>query len=360
MVKENERYNILAVNPGSTSTKIAVCRGDKMKEDVIRHDKSELSRFCGILDQMEFRKAAISALLERNRVDIKQLDAVVGRGGLIRPIEGGTYAINDAMLADLKKTAAAIHASSLGGIIAKDLGTELGIPSYVVDPIVVDELEACARFSGIPEIERKSVFHALNQKAVARKCANDLGKRYEDCRFIVAHLGGGITVGAHRYGRVIDVNDGINGEGPFSPERCGGIPLTPLVRMCFSGKYAEEEIVSWMQKSGGMYAYLGTNDLREVERRVLTGDDRAERVLESMAYQVAKEIGAMLAALEGRADAIILTGGLAYSDRFPALIKQKVSLFAPVLNYPGEEEMHALCAGALRVLSGQERVKEYV
>lgn len=357
---KNENFLIMVINPGSTSTKVSVYRGEECRfNDIIRHEKPELSGFSGILEQKDFRKKTVLELLSRNGYSLAQMDAIVGRGGLVRPIESGTYLINDAMLRDLTITAAAVHASSLGGIIAKELGDQCSRPSFVVDPVVVDEMEASARFTGIPGIERKSAFHALNHKAVARKCAEDMGKKYEDCRFIVAHMGGGVTVGAHRYGRVIDVNDGINGEGPFSPERCGGAPLAGIVRMCFSGEITQAQMFCYMQNSGGMLAYLGTNDLREVERRILDGDEKADRVLHAMAYQIGKEIGSMYAVLEGHVDAVILTGGLAFSVRLTSLIKQMVAAFAKVVCYPGEEEMKQLAGGGLRVLTGEEQPKEY-
>jgi butyrate kinase len=232
-------------------------------------------------------------------------------------------------------------------------------PAYVVDPVVVDEMDPYAKLTGMPGIERRSVFHALNQKAVARRCARDMGMPYEDGRFVVAHMGGGITVGAHRYGRVIDVNDGLAGEGPFSPERTGGLPAEPLIRMCFSGAYTQKDLLDKVSRGGGMSAYLGTHDLRECERLIKEGDDYASLVLESMAYQVSKEIGGMVAVLEGRVDAIILTGGLAYSNRFTGAIKNRVGLIAKVRVYPGEDELTALAEGALRVIKGEEKAKEY-
>jgi butyrate kinase len=247
----------------------------------------------------------------------------------------------------------------LGAIMAYEVGKRLKIPAYVVDPIVVDELDQYAKLTGFPGIERKSIFHALNQKAVARLCAEDMGEPYENCRFIVAHMGGGITVGAHRYGRVIDVNDALSGEGAFTPERTGAVPAIPLIDLCFSGAYTRQELVDIVTKKGGMTAYLGTNDLSKCEKLIKEGDEYAALVLESMAYQVSKEIGAMSAVLEGRVDAIILTGGLAYSNRFTGSIKQRVGLIAPVKVYPGENEMPALVKGALRVLRGEEQAIDY-
>ena len=353
-------YRILVINPGSTSTKISVYDNEEeLVTKTIRHDRAELEKCGGVLKQRELRRNCVLGLLEESGVDLSTLSATSGRGGFIEPLESGTYIINEAMLKDLESTVAMVHASSLGGIIAYDIASELGVKSYVTDPIVVDELEQVAKLTGIPGIERRSVFHALNQKAVAKRCASDMGMKYEDGRFVVAHMGGGISVGAHRYGRVIDVNDALNGEGAFTPERCGGVALMPLISMCFSGEYTRKEVEDFVLRSGGMYAYLGTNDLKKCERLIKEGDDYAALVLESMAYQVSKEIGAMYVALEGRCDAIVLTGGLAYSTRFTGCIKQHTGLIAPVKIYPGEDEMLALAQGVLRVLRGGERPVEY-
>ncbi len=353
-------FRILTINPGSTSTKVAVFENEELViEEVVRHAKGDLSAFPTIVDQKDLRRDVVLDTLKAKGLEIHSLDAVVGRGGLIEPIDSGTYRINERMLRDLIHSTAAVHASALGGVIAEEIGRLAGVPSFVVDPIVVDEMDQYAKLTGLPGIERRSVFHALNQKAIARRCAAEMGTTYENGRFIVAHMGGGITVGAHRYGRVIDVNDALSGEGPFTPERTGGIPALSIVRLCFSGAYTEKELIDIITKGGGMTAYLGTNDLRKCERLIKEGDEYASLVLESMAYQVSKEIGAMSAALEGRVDAIILTGGLAYSNRFTGAIKQRVGLIAPVKVYPGEDEMRALAEGALRVLRGLEPAVEY-
>lgn len=356
-----QSFLILVINPGSTSTKIAVFENENaIMEKVIRHPSEDFAECPSILSQMPIRIQYIDAALAEAKIDLSQLSAVVGRGGLIQPIDSGTYLVNEKMADDLIDSAAMIHASSLGGLIAADIGKRYAIPSYVVDPVVVDELETCARLTGFPGIERRSAFHALNTKAVARKCAEDMGINYEDGRFVVAHMGGGISVGAHRYGRVIDVNDAISGEGPFSPERCGAVPLEAVIKMCYSGRVTKEDMLGMVTKHGGMIAYLGTNDLVKVEKMIREGDEYAALVVDSMAYQVSKEIGAMVAALEGRVDAIILTGGLAYSIRFTGVIKQRVDRIAKVVTYPGENEMEALASGALRVLTGKQRVSEYV
>ncbi len=355
-----ENYKILVINPGSTSTKVAVFAGEEqIAEAVIRHPKEELESCAGILDQRELRTNYVLNMLKEYNIPIEEIAAIAGRGGLIKPIDSGTYAINDRMKRDLISDSATVHASALGGIIAADIGEKYQIPAYVVDPVVVDEMEPCTKLSGMPGVERRSVFHALNTKAVCRKCAYEMGMRYEDGRFIVAHMGGGITVGAHKYGRVVDVNDGIAGEGPFSPERCGSVPLAGVVEMCYSGKYTKAQMMAMLNKNGGMLAYLGTNDLKKVEWMIKEGDSYAALVVDSMAYQVSKEIGAMAAVLEGRIDAIVLTGGLAYSTRFTGAIKGRVDQIAPVMTYPGEDEMLALASGVLRVLTGQERAAVY-
>jgi len=356
----NEVFRILAINPGSTSTKIAIFENEKnIVTETIRHSKEDIDSFESISAQKNYRLEFVLDVFEKHGIAMGSINAVVGRGGLIQPIDSGVYIINDHMLSDLEDSAAAVHASMLGGVIAHEFGKKFKIPAYVVDPIVVDELDQYAKLTGFPGIERKSIFHALNQKAVARRCAEDMGEAYENSRYIVAHMGGGITVGAHRYGRVIDVNDALSGEGAFTPERTGSIPALPLIDLCFSGAYTKQELVDIITKKGGMTAYLGTNDLRKCEKLIKEGDEYAALVLESMAYQVSKDIGAMSAVLEGRVDAIILTGGLAYSSRFTGSIKQRVGLIAPIKVYPGEDEMKALAGGVLRVLRGEEMAVEY-
>ena len=353
-------YLILAINPGSTSTKIAVYQDEQpVFEEILRHSPEEFAGCASLLDQRALRTKLVLEVLALHQIDLKDLNAVVSRGGIIMPMDSGTYIINDHMVRDLKHGSALTHASSLGGLIASDLGRQYNIPCYVVDPVVVDEMEPRAKLSGIPGIERRSVFHALNAKAIARRCAEQMGMSYEDCRFVLAHMGGGISVGAHRYGRVIDVNNAIGGEGPFSPERCGSIPVESMVKLCFSGQASESEVLAYCYKMGGMVAYLGTNDMRVVEKMIKQGDEYAALVMESMAYQIGKAIGAMSAVLEGRVDAIVLTGGLAHSMRFTGIIKQMVGQIAPVKTFPGEFEMVALVSGALRVLRGKEQSSVY-
>lgn len=355
-----ETKKVLVINPGSTSTKIAVFNGSNaVLEHSIDHPVDELRRFERITDQYAFRKKGILDALSTPPVNLESLHAVVGRGGLIYPVSGGTYAINDRMLADLRDGVMGEHASNLGGLIAHEIALEYRIPAYIVDPVVVDEMARPARYSGVPGIQRSSIFHALNQKAVARRAAERRSGRYETFNFIVVHLGGGITVGAHERGRVIDVNDGLNGEGPFTPERSGGLPALKLVKRCFSGEYTFEEITRQIKGGGGLTGYLGTNDGREVARRIEQGDHEAQAVFEAMAYQVAKEIGAMAAVLRGSVDGILITGGLAHNSAFTAMIEERVGFIAPVELYPGEHEMVALALGAIRVLTGEEEALEY-
>jgi butyrate kinase len=353
-------FRILTINPGSTSTKFAVYDNEMpILVHTVRHDGQTLAEIGAILEQKNLCKESILSILSAANVPLESIDAIAGRGGLLKPIESGTYLINNTMLQDLHTATAAIHASALGAIIASEIANEVGVPAYVVDPIVVDEMDRHAKLTGLPGIERSSVFHALNQKAIAKRLATELNAPYENLRFVVAHLGGGITIGAHQYGRVIDVNDALAGEGPFTPERTGNLPIVPIIKMCFSGEYTEAEMIDRITKNGGMQAYLGTNDVRKVQKMISEGDDFAALVLDSMAYQVSKEIGAMVAVLEGEADAIILTGGLAYSNRFTGSIKQRVDKLAPVHVFPGEDEMLALMEGVLRVLQGKETPAVY-
>jgi butyrate kinase len=355
-----ELFRVLAINPGSTSTKIAVFDNEQpVFEQVIRYSNEELAPFETVIDQYEFRKEGILQLLNQNGIDIASLDAVVGRGGLLKPIEGGTYAVNDAMIKDIRLAERGEHASDLGGVIAKEIADRLDIPAYIVDPVVVDELADIARISGLPGYDRVSIFHALNQKAVARRVSKELGKPYDQANLIIAHLGGGISVGAHQGGRVIDVNNALNGDGPFSPERAGGMPVTQIIDLCFSGKYTSNEVRKMLVGRGGLVAYLGTNDGREVCKRIDAGDVKAKLVYEAMAYQVAKEIGAAAAVLYGKVDVIVLTGGLAYDKTLVQWITDRVKFIAGVKVVPGEDEMIALTEGALRVLRGEETAKEY-
>lgn len=356
----NKVFKILTINPGSTSTKIAVFDNeDLVFEKTLRHSSEEIGKYEKISDQFEFRKAVIEDALTEGGIKTSDLDAVVGRGGLLKPIEGGTYVVNEAMIDDLRVGVLGEHASNLGGIIAKEIGDAVNVPSYIVDPVVVDEMDDVARVSGIEDIDRKSIFHALNQKATARRAAKELEKDYFDCNFIVAHMGGGISVGAHEKGKVIDVANALDGEGPFSPERSGGLPVGDLVKMCFSGKYTQDEIKKKIKGNGGLVGYLNTNDGREVESRIEAGDEKAKLVYEAMAYQVSKEIGSCASVLKGNVDAILLTGGIAYSKMFTGMIEERVNFISDVKVYPGEDEMIALAQGGLRVLNKEEEPKNY-
>ncbi|MCY8979058.1 butyrate kinase [Bacillus halotolerans] len=356
----HDEKRILTINPGSTSTKIGVFHNERsIFEKTLRHNIEELQQFDHIIDQYEFRKKHILETLHEQGINISKFDAVCARGGLLRPIEGGTYEVNDDMIEDLKTGYAGQHASNLGGIIAREIADGLNIPSYIVDPVVVDEMSELAKISGMPEIERKSIFHALNQKAVARKAAASLGKRYENMKMIITHLGGGITIGVHDRGRVVDVNNGLHGEGPFSPERAGTVPAGDLVDLCFSGKYTKEEMMKKLVGTGGLSGYLGTNDAVKVEQMIQEGDEKARLIFDAMAYQVAKEIGAASAVLKGEVEAIVLTGGLAYGKSFVSSIRSYIDWISDVLVYPGENELQSLAQGALRVLQGEEQSKQY-
>lgn len=355
-----EQPLILVINPGSTTTKISVFIGEK--EDftyTINHKIEELSRFNKASDQDLYRMEIIIRVLREKQIPLQEIEVVVGRGGLLRPIEGGTYVVNDQMVADLKRGFLGDHPSNCGGLIAYAISKALGSLACIVDPVVVDEMEDVARISGMPLIQRKSIFHALNQKAVGREVAAELGKSYFDINVIVAHLGGGITVGAHHKGHVIDVNNGLDGDGPFSPERSGSVPVGDLVKSAFSGEYTLPEMKKLIKGLGGMVAYLGTHDLRVVEERINEGDKKAKIIYEAMAYQVAKEIAAMASVLKGKVDAIALTGGIAKSKKFVGIIKERVGFISSLYIYPGEQEMRALANGALRVLKGEEEIKEY-
>lgn len=355
-----KKFKQLIINPGSTSTKIAVFEDEQcLFSENLRHGSEEIGKFARIVDQFAYRRELVMQALQKAGVNPAEVDAVVGRGGLLKPIPGGTYTVNEKMIEDLQAEPRGAHASNLGGPLARSIAGDYKIPAYIVDPVCVDEMEPLARISGMPENPRESLFHALNQKAIARRAAADLNKQYEEINLVVAHLGGGISVGAHTGGRVIDVNNAIPGEGPFSPERSGGVPVGNLIRMCYSGQYSKTEIMNKITGQGGMVAYLGTNDAVEVEKRIGQGDKQAELIYKAMAYQVAKEIGAASTVLRGKVDAIVITGGIAHSQMLVDWIKERVNFIAPVMVYPGEDEMEALAAGGLRVLQGREEAKNY-
>ena len=353
-------YSILVVNPGSTTTKVSYFEDDKETfHKIITHNAEDLSRFNKSSDQDLYRMEIIIRVLRENNISMASIGAVVGRGGLLRPIEGGTYIVNEQMIADLKHGYLGDHPSNCGGLIAYAISKALGCNAYIVDPVVVDEFEPVARISGMPLISRRSLYHALNQKAIGRETALKVGKKYSEINLIVAHLGGGITVGAHKCGRVVDVNNGLDGDGPFSPERSGQVPVGDLIRAAFSGEYTHSDMKKLILGHGGMIAYLGTHDLRVVEDRVNKGDEKAGLIYEAMAYQISKEIGACATVLKGEVEAIAITGGLAQSKQFIDLIIDRVKFIAPVHVFPGEQEMRALALGALRVLRGEEQPKTY-
>lgn len=353
-------YKILSINPGSTSTKIAVYE-DEMLSSLysIRHSSFELKDYAHVMDQYGFRKSIILQKLQENDIDTSDFAAVVGRGGLMRPLESGVYEVNEAMLNDLRLCISGEHASNLGAILAQEIAA--GIPhcrAFIVDPVVVDELQPVARISGLPQFPRRSTFHALNHKAIGRKYALSIGTTYDKLNLVIAHLGGGVSVAAHKAGRVIDTNQGLDGFGPFSPERSGTLDAGALIRSCFDGTYTQDEIQRMLVGQGGLMAHLGTNNVKDISQRIEAGDLQARLVLEAMAYNVGKEIGAMLAVLQGKANAVILTGGIAHSIFVVNYIKKMLSTMSHLVVYPGEDEMEALAFAALRVLRG-ERAKEY-
>lgn len=353
-----EKY-ILAINPGSTSTKAAVFRDQECEiQRNLSHNIEEIKRYERIIDQFEMRMGAVLDWLHEEGFSLDKLSAVVGRGGILRPIPGGTYKVTETMIEDLKSGKREEHASNLGPIIAKGIGDKLGIPSFIVDPVSVDEFEEIARISGCPEVPRHSLVHALNVKAISRKAAENHGRSLKDMNLVVAHLGGGISVCPVKDGRLIDASCGSQG-GPFSPVRSGSVPVGDLVKLAYSGKYTEKQLLKKTDGEGGITAYLGTNDAREVQKRIDEGDKKAKLVLDAMCYQISKEIIGMATVLKGKVDAIVLTGGLAHSKYIVDLITERVKFAAPVEVIPGENEMLSLCQGAYRVLAGEEKAKIY-
>lgn len=351
---------ILVLNLGSTSTKIALYEAEKaLLAESVPHSPEDLKRYHSILDQYPLRKKSILDALAKHDISLDHIDCIATRGSNVKPIPGGIYEITPEMIEDAKCGKYGLHANMHGGMVAYDLGKQKQIPALTVDPPTVDEMCANARYSGIPQLSRQSCFHALNQKATARKSAAKLAKRYEEVNLIVAHLGGGISVAAHKNGKVVDVNNALDGDGPFSPERAGSLPVADLVELCFSGESTLEQVMRLVQGGGGLMAYLGTTSGLEIEKRISAGDTVAAEVFEAMCYQIAKEIGACAAVLEGQVDAIALTGSLAYSKRLVESLTRKISFIAPVLLDPGENEMDALAAGAMRYLNGEEQLSYY-
>lgn len=351
---------VLAINPGSTSTKIAVFEdAAEVFVENLSHSAAEIEEFPTVIDQLEYRFGKIMAFLTAKGLAPRDFAAVVGRGGLLKPMVSGTYLITTAMLHDLKHSHYGAHASNLGAILADRVAREGGCPAYIVDPVVVDELAPVARLTGRPEIEKRSIFHALNQKAVAKRFAKELGRPYEDLNLIVAHLGGGISVGCHAKGRVVEVNNALDGEGPFSPERAGTVQAGQLADQILAHRLSRETIARMLAGRGGLVAHLGTNDAREVERRIDAGDQEAALVYQAMIYNIARYIAAAAVPVCGRVDHIILTGGIAYSRYLTDKLKEYVAFIAPVTVIPGEDELRALAEGACRVLTGEEAAKEY-
>ena len=350
----------LVINPGSTSTKVGVFEDETLLfEETLRHPTEEIAKYASVIDQKDFRKAIILDFLKEKNCAPESLNVIVGRGGLLKPIPGGTYAVSDALLADLKAGVQGQHASNLGGLLAREIGDQLGIPSYIVDPVVVDELSDVARYAGHPLFHRTSIFHALNQKAVAKRYAKEHGRKYEDLNLIVCHMGGGCSIGAHVHGSVVDTQNALDGDGPFSPERSGSLPTGQLVSLCFSGKYTAGEVRKMLAGHGGLVAYTGSNDMRDLLKAAHNGDKEIAGAVDAFHYQISKEIGAMAVVMKGQVDQIILTGGIAYGKETVDAITDMVGWIAPITVYPGEDELLALAQGALRVLNGEEPARVY-
>ena len=351
---------LLVINPGSTSTKLAVFEDEQeVFSETLRHDPEELKKLGAIVDQLDYRMAIVREALRDNDLQLRDLSAIVCRGGLVRQIPSGTYRVNDALVRDSIKGVSGQHASNLGALIGHELEVESGVPAYIVDPPVVNELSKRAKFSGNPMFERVCVFHALNQKAVARRYAASVGKTYEELNLLVCHMGGGVSVGAHVGGKVVDTEDAVGGEGPFSPERAGTLPVNDIIDLCFKGDMTKDEIKTMITRGSGLLAYTGSNSIRDLIEQAQAGDEKVQDAMEAFYYQVAKEIAAMSIAMNGHADQIILTGGIANSEIVTGKIRDMVNWIAPVTVYPGEDELLALAQGALRVIRGEEEAKEY-
>ena len=356
---------ILAINPGSTSTKMAVFENDKEVFNMcLRHSVEDLEPFSKVIDQFDFRKHLILNALAENGIPF-EFDAVVGRGGLLRPIPGGVYEVNDAMIADIRKVRRS-HACNLGCLIARDLADELGCKAFIADPGIVDEMDEVARVTGSPLMPRVTTWHALNQRAIGRRFAAELTAqhpdkpvKYENLNLIICHLGGGISIGAHKQGKAVDVNNAFDGEGPFSPERAGTLPSGSLIDLCFSGRYTKDELKKRISGKAGLAAHLGSTHIPEIVQRIEAGDDYARLVLDAMIYQIAKHIAALTPIFRGKVDAILITGGIAYSDYVISRLKEQIDFIAPVHIYPGEDELQALALNALGALTGEQEVQIY-
>jgi butyrate kinase len=351
---------ILVINPGSTSTKLAVFRGERCQvEECLSHPREELARYPRIADQYPYRRKVIDRWLREKGFQPGEFAAIAARGGLTKPIPGGVYAVTASLIEDLRGAKWGEHPCNLGAALAAEFSRQAGCPAFIVDPPTVDEMWDVARLTGHPDIQRTSIFHALSQRAAARRAARELKTRYEAANFVVVHMGGGISIGAHRRGQVVDVNNALHGEGPLAPQRSGSLPAGDLTRLCFSGKYTQQQILNTLTRTGGLVAHLGTTDCREVERRIARGDDKAALLYEVMAYQMAKQIGAMAAVMSGKVKAVVLTGGMASSRQLVARIKKYAGFVAPFKVYPKMEELGALAAGALCALKGSVKVREY-
>lgn len=353
------KENILVINPGSTSTKIAIFNqeGKEIFKETISHSAEEFSQFKSLLEQGPVRKKIILDTLKKKNIETDSLKAIIGRGGVLKPLKAGTYEVNDKLIFDLKNSPIE-HASNLGGIITSEIAKTVDVPAYIADPVSVDEFTDIARISGLKGIERKSLLHALNIRANAFRYAKEQGKKLEELNLIIAHLGGGVSIAPIEKGKIIDVNNANDG-GPFSPERTGALPNKALIHLCYSGKYSEKELNKLITHQGGLVSYLGTNDVREVMKKIEEGNKYAELIFEGMCYQIAKEIGAMATVLKGKVEVIILTGGVAHSEILINRIKDRVGWIAPIVVYPGEEEMKALAEAVIRVIKGEEKVKIY-
>ncbi|MFI3266237.1 MAG: butyrate kinase [Rikenellaceae bacterium] len=356
---------ILVINPGSTSTKIALYDDlEQLVEKTIRYSEDELKDFSNVIEQFDFRKKSVIDTINNQGYTLNDIDAVIGRGGIIKPIDSGIYLVNEQLKEDLR-TSPQMHASNLGGLIASQIASKVSkikntdIPAYIADPVVVDEMQDVARITGLPQLQRKAIFHALNQKAVAHRHADTVARKYEDMNIIVAHLGGGVSIGAHKKGRIIDVNNALDGEGPFSPERAGSLPSGDLVRMCFSGEYTQQEVEKMLCGHGGFMAHVGSNDTRSIREEALGGHPEYTLLMDAMAYNVAKSIGAMAAVLCGEVDAIIITGGVAYGQMTCDYITRMVEFIAPVIIMAGEDEMTALAENVVRANNNPSIIKEY-
>jgi butyrate kinase len=351
---------ILVINPGSTSTKVALFEDTTIiKDDIIRHKSEFLKDFVTLEEQIPFRKELILTFLKTNEIELKDIDGFIGRGGLMKPIKSGIYKVNDLMLEDLRSCKYGVHASNLGAQLAYELGQSVGKDAFIADPVVVDEMSSVAKMSGLNGIERKPIWHALNQKAVARKYADRISMPYDELNLIIAHLGGGISVGLHKRGRVTDVNNALNGDGPMSPQRTGSLPVSSVYDMAFSDQYTLEQVEEMNHRFGGLFSYLGTSDAEEISERIADGDLFAKRVMKAMVYQIAKEIGSLYAVTRNNLDAIIITGGLAYNQDVLQPLLEYIDHLGEIVVYPGEDEMLALASNMLDYLKDPIVLRDY-